>query len=323
MKKTFLILLLLIISISSISQEIPLDKKQYLLQKSYEILEFIYEDNNEFVRNNDGIGFSRNGDESKVTLIYNYEKSNENTIYLTFHKNQITNITNKEKIIIKKKIERKKLIKRCRVFIEKFRSESTDLFMYSKLTKVYRDKISFLFFFYYKGFQTGEWALFNVFKNGIFKYVQISPGMKYKIPSNIITFEQAKKNVVKFLSKNYSENFEDLNIVELNPKQKKLYANYGLNLLDFSKPIFLHPNINIGKYKVITHRDKTGIIVRDWTNVNEHGYSKENFNFNSSNCADFVRLSYLIWVDKPIVHRDKPFAGLIVDAETGEIIGGI
>jgi len=50
MKKTILFFLLLIISISSISQEIPADKKQYLLEKSYEILEFIYENDNDFVR---------------------------------------------------------------------------------------------------------------------------------------------------------------------------------------------------------------------------------------------------------------------------------
>ena len=318
MKKTFLILLLLIISISSISQEIPLDKKQYLLQKSYGILEFIYEDDKDFVRNPIRINFF-NKDSIKSFLGEN-EKTNGIFIEYTdkyfsfeFFRGKIVKFNSKNKTKTNLKVSNEFKIKKAREFLRKFRPDLDDIFLFPKVVTSNRNIFNIVFFYYFQGFPSIDWANLEINENGKIKYLFFKERGCYKVPDKIITYEKAKEYVKKYINNEikkkkeyWVEKVEDYNIVELNMEQKKKYASYGLSVFDHTKPIFLHPNTSFGKYT---------------ENIEEYGYKKENFRYNNWNWANFVRLSYIIWIDKPIVHFDSNYSGLIVDAETGEIIG--
>jgi len=172
----------------------------------------------------------------------------------------------------------------------------------------------FGYHYFYGGFPSTEWIGIDFRLDGVITYSNLYPRFDYKVPEKILSYDEAKEKVHEFMEKqlkkkkNYHGNIiEDYNIIELTPDQKERYVIFGMFRFDLSKPMFFHPNSLFGKYK---------------NNLKKYGYTKEDFNLVRDS-AYFVRLSYLIWVDKPLLDPVQKFTGLIVDAETGEIIGGM
>ena len=326
MKKTILFLLLLIISISSISQEIPVDKKQYLLEKSYEILEFIYQDSNDFVREPDKVFTKEENGENLIIIRYEERK-----FLFKYFRGVLKFFDGIDKKDLGRERKQEYLIQKTRKFIRKSRPDLNDIFIFPKAASFNNGIFRIVYFYYFKGFPSLDWIIIEIKKDGNVSYFHSRERFNYKVPDKIISYEEAQEKVNDFFEENYKKGFdfwgekiESFNIVEFNHEQKEKYSRYGLEKLNQRKPIFMHPNTSFGKYGFKLKKDENGTYYKDIeTNLKKYGFSKEDFNYNGWNWANFVRLSYIIWVDKPIVHFDSNYSGLIVDAETGEIIGGM
>ena len=186
------------------------------------------------------------------------------------------------------------------------------------------EKFHILFRFYYKGYQTSEIVSAEIYKTGIFDFILIQNPSDYKVPDKIITFEEAKEKVKEFIKENYSEDiYSKFKFIEPEISQNiDKYSN--LTYLKHGKPVFLHANTKIGKYKISYYRDEKNNIKIDYSNVEKYGYTEKDFKDGIYESL-FSRLGYLVYIDYPLLNGkrlQRKYTVFFVDVETGEIIGG-
>ncbi|MCK9477821.1 MAG: hypothetical protein M0R46_18050 [Candidatus Muirbacterium halophilum] len=222
----------------------------------------------------------------------------------------------------------KEAINKVRDFLKRFRPDLENYFLKVYYFSPYNykgEKYNVRLRIYYKGYQTSEFINSDVYKTGLLSFILIQNPSDYKVPDKIITFEEAREKVKEFIKENYSGDkyYEDVyskfNFLEPGnagdlDKLKSFTIQYG-------KPVFLHANTKIGKYKISTYRDEKDNIKIDYSNVEKYGYTEKDFRDGRYESL-FSRLGYLIYIDYPVINYKKKYSVFFVDAETGEIIGG-
>jgi hypothetical protein len=191
---------------------------------------------------------------------------------------------------------------------------------------------------YYKGYPTTERIFASYFNNGIPDYISIDNPSDYIIPKKIISLKEAREVIKNYLKENWSKELlwstkgkknkkywgwhnvaEEFVFIDLDDhKNRPPLACYSR--IDHTEPMFVHPNMNIGKYKV-NYIKKGEKYIKDYSNLEKYNLSLEDFS-NYGKHANFSRLAYIVTIDAPVISRDRDYAMFLVDAETGEIIGG-
>ena len=351
MKKIFLCIFLICILSFSIFSDISEDVKEEILLQSKDIMKYMFNGlcDTSFVDRTYDVGYrTTTGNLDSTILVYNlkndvslkdikgekwylYVEPELSIYHFYFEENKFTGIQcgKWDQSNIKKRIKLKEVLKKTRAFIKKYRPDLDDYFLKIYFLNNYKNDFHFGFSIYYKGYQTSEIINVTMFKTGLFKYFFIDNLLDYKIPDKIITFEEAKEKVKEFIKENYSG---DKYYEDVYSKFKFIESEISQNIDKYSrlsdlkhgKPVFLHANTKIGKYKISYYRDEKNNIKIDYSNVEKYGYTEKDFKDGIYESL-FSRLGYLVYIDYPLLNRkrlQKKYTVFFVDAETGEIIGG-
>ncbi|MCK9477587.1 MAG: hypothetical protein M0R46_16855 [Candidatus Muirbacterium halophilum] len=348
MIKRFLTIIICFVFSFNIYAKVSEEVRENIIRQSKDIMRFIFDgiDDTSFIEKTYDIDYFRSnikGGLDGISMVYDAESNltvqevrekdlkqpKLNIYHIEFSDLKVTIIQQSEwnQENLKTNLSFKEGIKKTREFIKKYRPDLDDYFYKVVLIKDYKESFILIFRIYYKGFQTTETINMTFLKTGLIKYLGIDNPLDYKIPEKIISYEEARKKVKEFIKGNYRNHsyygdvYEKFKFIE--PEESyKMWLHSALNYMDHGKPIFLHANTKVGKYKLKYFKDKNGKVQVDSTNLEKYGYTEKDFNYKGR-YSNFSRLGYMIYIDHPVIVIQRGFAVFYVDAETGEIIGGV